>query len=89
MHHYEVILMERHNLYLNTWIWKWMTSEKTFCLKKNAIKYAESIAKLNNYSFFNVVRVETDINGNPCQGYSGLENINRAIKGAGKSRADK
>lgn len=80
MRHYEIILLKPVKIG-NFRFFKRFCSGRTFETKRNAIKYAKSLMELNKYPIFKVIKVETDINGNFCKGYSGLELISKALKG--------
>lgn len=80
MRHYEIILLKPVKVG-NVRFFKSFCSGTTFKTKRNAIKYAKFLMELNEYSIFKVVKVETDINGDFCKGYSGLELERKALKG--------
>ena len=80
MKHYEIILFKPVNIG-NRKFFKDFCSCRVFKTKRNAIKYAKFLMKLNEYPIFKVVKVETKINGDFCKGYSGLELKRKALKG--------
>lgn len=80
MRHYEIILIKPVKVG-SFRFFKTFCSCRTFETKSNAVKYAKSFMELNEYPMFKVVKVETDINGDFCKEYSGLELERKALKG--------
>lgn len=73
MRHYEIVFIKIVEIGGIKTI-KWSASCRTFDTKRNAIRYAEQSKGDRHYR---VYKVETDINGNPTKGYTGLELVNK------------